>query len=105
VLCRWLAIRTDVKSLVANTLIVGAFIEDHSCEKFIKLAPFLEDELKKFYNGLLESERRYFTIYLYFAEKYAQRDITQDIKRIAEVEKKLILSPNTEFRFHSVVLV
>ncbi|AJC49255.1 tRNA-(ms[2]io[6]A)-hydroxylase [Allofrancisella guangzhouensis] len=98
------AARTDKEGRFIDDLIIGAYIEARSCERFAKIAPFLDNELQKFYNGLLESERRHFTIYLEFAQKYSSRDILKEIKRIGEVEKKLILSLDTEFRFHSGVL-
>ncbi|KEI34565.1 tRNA-(ms[2]io[6]A)-hydroxylase [Francisella sp. W12-1067] len=96
--------RTDKEGRFIDALIIGAYIEARSCERFAKIAPFLDNELQKFYNGLLESERRHFTIYLEFAQKYSSSDIYNDIKRIGEVERDLILSPDTEFRFHGGIL-
>ncbi len=95
------AARTDKEGRFIDALIIGAYIEARSCERFAKVAPYLDSELQKFYNGLLESEKRHFTIYLYFAEKYSSTDIGEDIKRIGEIEKDLILSSDSEFRFHS----
>ena len=51
-----------------------------------------------------ESEKRHFTIYLHFAEKYSSVDIGNHIAGIGEVEKELILSADNEFCFHSGVL-
>ncbi|WP_150468070.1 tRNA-(ms[2]io[6]A)-hydroxylase [Francisella sp. SYW-9] len=93
--------RTDKEGRFIDALIIGAYIEARSCERFAKIAPFLDQDLQKFYNGLLESEKRHFTIYLTFAEKYSSKDIGKDIKRIGEIEKELILSSDNEFRFHS----
>ncbi|MED7787948.1 tRNA-(ms[2]io[6]A)-hydroxylase [Francisella sp. 19X1-34] len=93
--------RTDKEGRFIDALIIGAYIEARSCERFAKVAPYLDHDLQKFYNGLLESEKRHFTIYLTFAEKYSSKDIGEDIKRIGEVEKELILSADNEFRFHS----
>ncbi|ASG67845.1 tRNA-(ms[2]io[6]A)-hydroxylase [Francisella halioticida] len=95
--------RTDKEGRFIDALIIGAYIEARSCERFAKIAPYLDHELQRFYNGLLESEKRHFTIYLSFAEKYSSKDIGKDIKRIGEVEKELILSSDNEFRFHSGV--
>ncbi|MDE4963526.1 tRNA isopentenyl-2-thiomethyl-A-37 hydroxylase MiaE, partial [Francisella tularensis] len=72
-----------------------------TCERFAKIAQFLEEELQKFYNVLLESEKRHFTRYLHFAEKYSLVDIGKHIVRIGEVEKELLLSTDSEFRFLS----
>ena len=93
--------RTDKEGRFIDALIIKAYIEARSCERFAKIAPFLDDELQKFYNGLLESEKRHFTIYLHFAEKYSSADIDSHIARIGEIEKELVLSPDNEFRFHS----
>lgn len=93
--------RTDKHGRFIDGLILGAFIEARSCERFAKIAPHLDADLQKFYSGLLESEKRHFTIYLHFAEKYANHDIGEHIRRIGEIEKNLILSPDKEFRFHS----
>ncbi|WP_407876893.1 tRNA-(ms[2]io[6]A)-hydroxylase [Francisella sciaenopsi] len=95
------AARTDKEGRFIDALIIGAYIEARSCERFAKVAPYLDSELQKFYNGLLESEKRHFTIYLHFAEKYSSTDIGKDIRRIGEIEKDLILSSDSEFRFHS----
>ena len=99
------AMRTDEEGRFVDSLIVGAYIEARSCERFSKIAPFLEDDLKKFYNGLLESEKRHFTIYLDFAQKYSKKDITPYIEKIGNVEKELILSEDKEFRFHSGIMI
>ncbi|MGQ4001723.1 tRNA-(ms[2]io[6]A)-hydroxylase [Francisellaceae bacterium CB299] len=93
--------RTDKHGRFIDGLILGAFIEARSCERFAKIASHLDADLQKFYGGLLESEKRHFTIYLHFAEKYASYDIGEHIKRIGEIEKNLILSPDNKFRFHS----
>ncbi|GAB4224360.1 MAG: tRNA-(ms[2]io[6]A)-hydroxylase [Francisella sp.] len=93
--------RTDIEGRFIDALIIGAYIEARSCERFSKIAPFLDNELKKFYNGLLESEKRHFTIYLHFAEKYSSVDIATHIERIGKIERELILSQDNEFRFHS----
>ena len=93
--------RTSEEGRLVDTLIIGAFIEARSCERFGAIAPFLDEELQKFYLGLLASEQRHFTIYLKFAQQFATDDIKHHIKRFAAVEKQLIESPDTEFRFHS----
>ncbi|MDE4949043.1 tRNA-(ms[2]io[6]A)-hydroxylase, partial [Francisella tularensis subsp. holarctica] len=79
------AARTDKEGRLIDALIIGAYIEARSCERFAKIAPFLDEELQKFYNGLLESEKMHFTIYLHLAEKYSLVDIGQHIVRIGEV--------------------
>ena len=41
-------IRTHEPEKLIDSLIIGAFIEARSCERFAKLAPFLDDELQAF---------------------------------------------------------
>ncbi|WP_116963938.1 tRNA-(ms[2]io[6]A)-hydroxylase [Fastidiosibacter lacustris] len=94
-------VRTSEEGRLVDTLIVGAFIEARSCERFGAIAPFLDNELQKFYLGLLASEQRHFTIYLNFAHGYASDDINKHIKRFAQIEKELIEAPDDNFRFHS----
>ena len=94
-------LRTHEPEKLIDSLIIGAFIEARSCERFAKLAPHLDDELKDFYLSLLKSESRHFMDYLDLAEKYASSSINDRIAYYAELEKNLIESPDQEFRFHS----
>jgi tRNA-(ms[2]io[6]A)-hydroxylase len=84
-----------------DTLIIGAFIEARSCERFARLAPLLDAELQRFYLGLLASESRHFQHYLQLAERYSPEPIDARIAFFAERERELIEAPDTEFRFHS----
>ena len=101
-------IRTHEPASLVDVLIVGAFVEARSCERFAALAPFVDDELAKFYRYLLKSESRHFEDYLTLARTLvAEQQISVD-ERIAlfrEVERELIESPDTEVRFHSGVPV
>jgi len=93
---------THEPARLIDTLIVGALIEARSCERFAKLAPHLDEELKNFYESLLKSESRHYRDYLSLAKKVAGgKSIDDRIAIIAECEKNLITSPDTEFRFHS----
>jgi len=87
---------------LVDTLIVGAFIEARSCERFEALVPHLDEELGKFYFGLLKSEARHFQSYLKLAYQYGEAaDVDLAIEKVRKVEAGLIDSPDTEFRFHS----
>ena len=89
---------------LVDTLVVGAFIEARSCERFEALVPHLDEELGKFYFGLLKSEARHFQGYLKLAYQYGDaKDIAQVIERVRAAEQELIESPDVEFRFHSGV--
>ena len=95
-------VRTHEPAKLVDTLIVGAFIEARSCERFAKLAPHLDSELKKFYLSLLTSEGRHYRDYLKLARQAA--GVTEVEKRIAvfrEQEQQLVEAPDVEFRFHS----
>jgi tRNA-(ms[2]io[6]A)-hydroxylase len=94
-------VRTHEPAKLSDTLICGAYIEARSCERFAKLAPYLDDELEKFYVSLLRSEARHFQDYLTLAEKVSQQDITQRVRFFAEKESTLVLAEDLEFRFHS----
>lgn len=93
--------RKQEPSSLVDRLIVGAFIEARSCERFAKIAPRLDDELNKFYLSLLKSESRHFRDYLKLAADYSEQDISSRVAEFAEIEAELILSPDSEFRFHS----
>ncbi|MFT5521655.1 MAG: tRNA-(ms[2]io[6]A)-hydroxylase [Enterobacterales bacterium] len=96
-------LRTYEPETLVDKLIIGAYIEARSCERFAKLAPFLDDELQKFYLSLLKSESRHFTDYLKLAEQYCESDISSRVDFFAGVEAELILSSDKEIRFHSGV--
>ena len=88
---------------LVDTLIVGAFVEARSCERFAALAPRLDSGLRKFYRSLLRSESRHFSDYLALAERYAGEDIAPRVAFFAAREAELIGSPDTQLRFHSGV--
>ena len=98
---RDLARKEDPAKLV-DVLIIGAFIEARSCERFALLAPHLDAELEKFYLSLLKSEARHYQDYLKLAKTVAgDRSIDDRIELIAQRERELIESPDNQFRFHS----
>ena len=95
------AVRTHEPARLVDSLIVGAFIEARSCERFARLAPYLDQDLKDFYLSLLKSESRHFEDYLKLARKYADSPIDLRIQVFTDIEKDLIESVDAEFRFHS----
>lgn len=86
---------------LVDIMVVGAFVEARSCERFAALAPYLDDELARFYTFLLRSEARHFEYYLDLARKYSLVPIDERVAFFREVERELIESPDTETRFHS----
>lgn len=98
-------IRTYEPQALVDVLIVGAFVEARSCERFAALAPYMDDELAKFYRFLLKSEARHFEDYLALAQSVTDEDISTRVAEFREIERELILSPDSELRFHSGVPV
>ena len=90
---------------LTDLLVIGAFIEARSCERFRALTPVLDEELSAFYRGLDAAEARHFGLYLRMAEKYGADDVTERVRKFREVEAELIKSEDTLFRFHSGVPV
>ena len=59
------------EGMFVNKMLFAAMIEARSCERFKILSEQLKDEdLKKFYRSLMESEARHYTTFLGFARKY-----------------------------------
>ncbi|MEP1213935.1 MAG: tRNA-(ms[2]io[6]A)-hydroxylase [Marinobacter sp.] len=94
-------VRAEDPGRLVDVLIVGAIIEARSCERFAALAPHLDDTLSDFYNGLLKSEARHYRDYLALAERAAGGPVNDRVETFLGLERQLIESPDTEFRFHS----
>lgn len=94
-------VRTVEPGRLVDTLIVGAFIEARSCERFARLAPHLDPELGDFYRSLLKSEARHYQDYLKLARAYADGPIDERVAFFAEVEAAAVVEDDREFRFHS----
>jgi tRNA-(ms[2]io[6]A)-hydroxylase len=96
-------VTTYEPNALIDKLIIGAYIEARSCERFAKLAPHLDDDLNKFYVSLLRSEARHYQDYLSLAAQVAgdKIDISERITHFGKVEAELIASPDPDFKFHS----
>lgn len=94
-------VRSQEPFRLTDVLIVGAFIEARSCERFASLAPCLDEELCGFYQSLLKSESRHYQDYIKLAELCADAPIENRIDEIRLAESELVQSPDPEFRFHS----
>lgn len=95
-------VRTEEPGKLIDTLVVGAIIEARSCERFEKLAPFLDEELKRFYQSLLKSEARHFQDYLTLAKQVASdADVEARVDLFLNIERSLVVDGDDEFRFHS----
>jgi tRNA-(ms[2]io[6]A)-hydroxylase len=94
-------VKTFEPDALIDKLIIGAYIEARSCERFAKLAPHLDDDLNKFYISLLRSEARHYQDYLSLAQEVAGEDISERVAYFGQVEAELILSDDEDFKFHS----
>lgn len=88
---------------LVDLLLIGAFIEARSCERFAALVPLLDAELADFYHDLASAEARHQSLYLSLASRYGGETIKERSAQFAEAEKELIESDDREFRFHSGV--
>ncbi|WP_350559452.1 tRNA-(ms[2]io[6]A)-hydroxylase [Psychrobacter sp. CAL346-MNA-CIBAN-0220] len=94
--------RTYEPAAMVDILIIGAFIEARSCERFAALAAKIDDErLAKYYRYLLKSESRHFEDYLALAQSLSDDNIDERVAFFKEVEAELIASPDKKLRFHS----
>ncbi|MDO4895745.1 MAG: tRNA-(ms[2]io[6]A)-hydroxylase [Moraxella sp.] len=96
--------RTYEPASMIDVLIIGAFIEARSCERFSALADVIDDEkLSKYYKYLLKSESRHYEDYLALAQSVSDEPIDERVAFFRQVEAELIDSPDGELRFHSGV--
>jgi tRNA-(ms[2]io[6]A)-hydroxylase len=94
-------VRTYEPEALIDKLIIGAYIEARSCERFAKIAPHLAPKIGKFYLSLLRSEARHYQDYLALAKKISKVDITERVVFFGGIEAELIQSTDTDFKFHS----
>ena len=98
-------VRTYEPEALIDKLIIGAYIEARSCERFAKIAPHLDSKIGKFYLSLLRSEARHYQDYLALAEHISKVDITERVTFFGNIEAELIQLADTDFKFHSGVPV
>ena len=94
-------VRRHEPERMLDILVIGAFIEGRSCERFHALAPYLDAELGEFYAGLAVAESRHFELYLKLATRMAADDLTVRLGVFGKIEAALILDKDKNFRFHS----
>ena len=96
-------VKTFEPDALVDKLIIGAYIEARSCERFAMLAPHVDKELGDFYISLLRSEARHYQDYLTLANEISGKDISDRVKFFGETEAQLISTADTDFKFHSGV--
>lgn len=94
-------IRRDPPARLLDLLVCGALIEARSCERFIGLAPRLDEPLRSFYAGLAVSEARHHSLYLRLAEQRHPGEWRVALQKLSMVEAELVTAPDPQFRFHS----
>ncbi|MFT5814439.1 MAG: tRNA-(ms[2]io[6]A)-hydroxylase, partial [Psychroserpens sp.] len=98
-------VKTFEPDALIDKLIIGAYIEARSCERFSMLAPHVDKRLGDFYISLLRSEARHYQDYLTLAKEIVGTEhcdkVDSRIAYFAEVETALITSPDSDFKFHS----
>jgi tRNA-(ms[2]io[6]A)-hydroxylase len=94
-------VKTYEPDALVDKLIIGAYIEARSCERFARLAPHMDKRLGDFYISLLRSEARHYQDYLTLAQDISEFDITERVEFFGNIEAELISSPDKDFKFHS----
>lgn len=94
-------IRKTNPSQLIDSLIVGAYIEARSCERFAVLAPHMDEEISTFFRSLLKSEARHFKDYLTLAQNHSNEAIDERVAFFGAIERNAIESKDEQFRFHS----
>ena len=95
-------VRTHEPARLVDVLVVSAIVEARSCERFGRLIEVLDADLADFYESLLKSEARHFSVYLKLAEQMSEGvDIGERIDLFLAEDERLVTTPDSEFRFHS----
>ena len=94
-------VRTHEPRRKLDLMIVHALIEARSCERFRLLAGSLPPDVQDLYAQLERSEARHFEMYLDFAERIDDKELSARLELIAGREAELATSPDDELRFHS----
>jgi tRNA-(ms[2]io[6]A)-hydroxylase len=77
---------------LVESLLMAAMIEARSCERFRLLSEEIDDEdLRKFYRGLMASEARHYTLFLRYARKYGGNiDVDRRWQEFLDYESSLM---------------
>jgi len=95
----------DIASRFLGQLVLAAFIEARSYERFVCLSQVLPDaSLADFYRRLCLSEWRHYQLYLDIAQTYFNHEeVDEMVVSLATQEAELINTPDALFRMHSGV--
>jgi tRNA-(ms[2]io[6]A)-hydroxylase len=95
-------IRKSEPHRLLDSLIVGAFIEARSCERFSLLADHAaSQEMRDLYKSLLASEAGHYRAYTDIAREYFPvEDVRQRLKEFGEIEADIIRSMQNQPTMH-----
>lgn len=97
------AIRRHEPYRLLDSLLVSALIEARSHERLGLLGKYCpEEDLAKFYRGLMASEARHYGIYWVLATKYFHRSqVDERLAELATLESEILSNLYPEPRIHS----
>ena len=93
---------SSIEGQFVNKMLFAAMIEARSCERFKILSEQLpQEDLRKFYRSLMESEARHYTTFIGFARKYARTiDVDQCWRDLLNFEADLMKRYGTSETIH-----
>ena len=96
-------IRGQEPERLLDSLLVAALIEARSHERLGLLAQYCPDqELAKFYRGLMASEARHYGIYWLLADEYCEgQALQQRLRELSEIESDILANLYPQPRIHS----
>lgn len=95
-------VRTTDEGRLLDLLMVGAFIEARSCERFSLLAENAQtDEMRKLYQSLLASEAGHYRVYTDIArEYYSEEDVRKRLSDFGDYEAEIVKGLPNEPTMH-----
>ena len=85
-----------------DQLVLAAFIEARSYERFVVLSSYLQNDLSDFYKKLCHSEWRHYLLFIEIAKEYFPHDVVEKkLVLFAKYEAQLIEGKDDLFRVHS----
>jgi tRNA-(ms[2]io[6]A)-hydroxylase len=94
-------VRHDEPGRLIDLLLVAAVIEARSCERFACVRAADDGELGRFYGRFCAAEARHYLTYVGIAKRVAREDVAARFTTLLALERDLIESPDSHFRFHS----
>lgn len=98
-------LRSEEPGRRLDLMVLGAFIEARSYERFKGLLAVLPTPVAALYRQLMESEARHRNLYWRLAADCAGSDgaaeLTRRAREFGALEAELVTTPDAQFRFHS----